>query len=129
MPTSTDQLAVKLDLGAGASEEQADELTRALREELVDLGADVDLVDADDAPDGGKGFGLLAVGSLIVKIASSDALGNVVGALKAWVTRDAKRSVKLVLGDDSLELTGVTGAQQQQLIDEWLRKVSPKVDG
>lgn len=125
---TTPELAVKLDLGPQAGPEEVDELARSLRDELLQLDVHtVDLVNAGVAPEGTKGFGLLEVGALIVKFGSSGALRKVVDTIRRWAAHDANRSAKLVVGSESLEVTGISTVQQQQLIDEWVRVVSSNV--
>lgn len=125
---TTPELAVKLDLGSQADPEEVEELTRSLRDELLQLDVHtVNLVNAGLAPEGTKGFGLLEVGALIVKFGSSGALGKVVDTIRRWAALGANRSAKLVVDSESIEVTGISTAQQQQLIDEWVRVVSSKV--
>jgi hypothetical protein len=113
-------VAIKLDVGR-AEPDEVEELSRLLLDELREADVDAELVDAGDAPEGTKGFGLLAVGSLVVKIVSGKALKNALDVLRAWLARDANRSAKVVVGGNSIELSGLTADQQQQLIDEWVR--------
>jgi hypothetical protein len=129
MARDTQQMALKVDLGPEALEDETDAATRSLLDELSQLDvASVDLVNAGDAPEATKGFGLIEVGSLVVKFVSSGALGKVVDAVKGWLSRDANRTVKLVVEDETIEMTGVSSEQQQQLIDQWVKSVASKLD-
>jgi hypothetical protein len=38
----------------------------------------------------------------------------------SWLGGSPRRSIKLLLGDDVLELTGVSSKEQRRLADEWL---------
>jgi hypothetical protein len=49
-------------------------------------------------------------------------LTPVVAAVQAWLGGSRQRSVKLQLGGDVLELTGVSSKDQRRLVDEWLRR-------
>lgn len=111
-----------------ADRETVDELTDRLRLELLELDVDaVSPVVAGPPPAGSKGIDLAAVGALLVQVASSvDAVSTVVHALRSWLRRDtrSRRSVKITVDGHSLELTGATDAQQQQLVDEFVRAVA-----
>jgi hypothetical protein len=121
------QVAVKLDLGPDGDATEADRSTRLLRNELLQLdAASVDLVGNIDAPAGTKAFGLASVGSLIVNLTAGPVLRAVVDVVKAWVARNANRSAKLVVAGETIELTGISPAQQERLIDEWLIRVTEK---
>jgi hypothetical protein len=65
---------------------------------------------------------LAALGALLVTAARSQLLGSVVAAVRSWVAGSPNRSIKLELGGDVLELTGVSSAEQRRLTDEWLRR-------
>lgn len=96
-------------------------LTEQLRVALLDLDLDLDDVDArtdGDAPTGSKSAGL--VESLVVKLGVT-AVTAAVEKIRDWAGRSG-RSVKISIDGDSIELTGVTTAQQQQLLDIWLAR-------
>jgi len=120
------ELALSLDAGADASEEEVDRLTGRLREELLDLEVDdVRRAAAGDAPAGARGIDPEALGHLLVTLATAPAtLRAVVGTVRAWLARSAARSVRLELDGDVIEVTGVSSADQQRLIDAWLERHS-----
>jgi hypothetical protein len=107
----------------------ADEVARAtlqLRRELLDL--DVDAVEARGAgepPPGSRGVDVAALGALVVNIAESQLLTAVVAAVRSWLGGSSRRSIKLQLGGDALELTGVSSREQRRLTDEWLARHTP----
>ena len=105
-----------------------DELTRNLRLELLELDVDdVSPVVAGQAPIDSKGLELVEVGALLVQFAGSvDAINTVVTVLRSWLRRgsSSRRSLKISVDGHSLELTSATDAQQQQLVDEFLRAVA-----
>jgi hypothetical protein len=113
------QLRLQLDVTDGTPEE-IDRLTRLLRSELLAL--DVQHVDlpADEGPEYAKGFGLAEIGSLVVSVATGGAAGPVLDLIRAWIGRGDGRTAKLVVDGNSIELTGLSRKQQQQLIDNWL---------
>jgi len=105
----------------GADAEQLDVLTRSLRQELLQLDVeDVTAQRAGKSPPGARG-GLDAaqVGGLMVALGSdAQGLAAVMAAIKAWLARrhGARRSVRLEIGGDVLELSSATVADQDQLI-------------
>lgn len=118
MSTSTLQLSFE-SLADDDAEREA-ELGRALREAV--LSTDVEKADfaAKPAPSGAKTGIVVDMTTLLVAIASSGALTAVVTAVQAWVMRNQGRTAKLVLGDDELELTGLSRDQQDKAIKTWL---------
>ena len=104
-------------------EEELAELTRRLRVRLLELDVDgVDpLVEATGA-DRAKGPGAV-VGWLAVRFGGAG-LRTVLAAVAAWVTRTG-RSVEVSYGGDTLKVTGVTSAQQEQIIDGFLARHTP----
>jgi Effector Associated Constant Component 1 len=120
------EVGVQLDL-AGADEDELDRLTRLLRDELdaVDEAA-VELVETPAARERAKGFGLTEIGSLVVTLISSGALGAVANVVVGWLSRDKGRSATLVVDGDSITLTNISSKQQQQLLDEWLARTAAK---
>jgi hypothetical protein len=118
-------LGLQLGLGPAGDEHQLDDMTRQLRAELLELDVEgVDLVDAGMALATAKGFGLVEVGGLIVKLGGGEVLRKVVETVRAWLARDANRSAKLVVSGNAIELTGLTAKQQQQLIETWIQQVA-----
>ena len=116
-------LGVQVTLGPDSDSTEVAEATLQLRRELLDL--DVDAVEpqrAGEPPPGTRAVDLAALGGLIVTIAQSALLPDVLAAVRAWLSRSQSRSIKLELGGDVLELTGVSSAEQRRLADEWLRR-------
>jgi len=116
----------KLGIQVGELDADPDEVAEAtlqLRRELLDLdvGA-VEVPRAGQAPPGTRGVGSAALGGLVVSMAKPELLGAVIAAVRSWLSRSQRRSIKLALGDDVLELTGVSSGEQRRLADEWLRR-------
>ncbi|MBV9204304.1 MAG: hypothetical protein JO037_02615 [Actinobacteria bacterium] len=105
----------------GADAEQLAALTGYLRAELLQL--DVDDVTAPrdgEAPTGARAFGVAEVGALLVALGqSADGLRAVVSAIRAWLRRGTgtRRTVRLELGGDALELSQASEADQERLIE------------
>jgi hypothetical protein len=116
-------LAVQVAVGPDSDAEEIARATLQLRRELLDL--DVDAVEAPRAgepPPGSKGVNVAALGALVVNIADSQLLAAVVTAVRSWLAGSSRRSIKLQLGSDALELTGVSSKEQRRLTDEWLAR-------
>jgi hypothetical protein len=117
------RLDIQVDLGPDVDAEEVAEVTLQLRRELLDL--DVETVEAAPgpaAPPGSRGVELAALGALAVTVANSQLLPPVLSAVQAWLGGSPRRSIRLELGGDALELTGVSSAEQRRLADEWLRR-------
>jgi hypothetical protein len=118
-------LAIELQPSADVDEEELAELAAGLRSELLDL--DVDSVkpatEFGEAPADSKGVDLLAIGSLVVQfVLRPEVLDSVISTVRSWLGRQRIRSVKISLGGDIIELTGVSSAEQQRLIDLWIAR-------
>jgi len=108
----------------GADAEQLEELTRALRAEILTL--DVESVvprSGGEAPPGTRGVDAAAIGALVVSVAPAvGALARLVTTVVDWLRRGGtQRTVRLKIGDDELELSGASSAMQQQLAMDWIR--------
>jgi len=108
----------------GADAEQLEELTRALRQEILTL--DVESVvprSGGEAPPGTRGVDAAAIGALVVSVAPAlGALARLVTTVVDWLRRGGtQRTVRLKIGDDELELSGASSAMQQQLAMDWIR--------
>jgi hypothetical protein len=118
------ELTVELEVTADTDAEELALLTNRLREEL--LGLDVDAVypaSGGQAPDSSKGIGLLAAGGLVVRfVLRQDLLHSIIDGVQSWLSRQHARSIKLTLDGDSLELTGVSSAEQDRLVELWVMR-------
>jgi len=128
MTMESGELSVELQAAPDTDVEELTELTSRLRAELLDL--DVDAVrqpERGEAPQDSKGVGLLAAGELVVRLVTSpEVLVSIVAGIRSWLGRNRVRSVKLTLGGDALEVSGVSSAEQDRLIDLWVaRHVGP----
>ncbi|WP_240967519.1 hypothetical protein [Streptomyces composti] len=103
-----------------SDQEELDELTRRLRDRLLELDVDdVRLRRAGDLPEGAKPVDAIAVGALAVTMAPI-ALRSVVSLVQTWIENRPVRTVSIALGDNSLELEAVSSADQQRLIEAFL---------
>lgn len=62
------------------------------------------------------------LGALLVHLAEPDTLAGVVAVVRSWLSGSSKRSIKMELGGDVLELKGVSSQEQRRLTDEWLAR-------
>jgi hypothetical protein len=104
----------------GADDARLAELTPYLRSELLQLNVEnVTALPGGQAPAGSRAFGLAEISGLLVTLGqSADGLRSVVSAITAWVSRGdgARRTVRLELDGDALELSHASAADQDRLI-------------
>ena len=123
-----DQIEVRVTLeAAGVDADALADIAGQLQDELAELDVDdVRPSTSGDAPAGSKGVELVALGALVVKLVRSRrVLGQVVAAVRDWLTRNDADSVRIELDGDVLEIKGVTAADKKALIDNWLERHAP----
>jgi hypothetical protein len=105
----------------GAEAERLDMLAGFLRDELLQLDVDdVRRKPAGEVPSGARAFDATAVGGLLVSLGqSTSTLMASITAVRSWLSRGTttKRTVKLVLDGDVLELSEVSKPEQDRLVD------------
>ena len=118
------ELTVEVESPADADAEELAQLTNRLRAEL--LGLDVDAVysaSEGEAPDFSKGIDILAAGGLVVQfVLRQDVLQSIIDGVRSWLGRQHARGIKLTLDGDSLELTRVSTAEQNRLVELWMMR-------
>ncbi|MCT7352675.1 hypothetical protein N4P33_10890 [Streptomyces sp. 15-116A] len=103
-----------------SDQEELDELTRGLRDRLLELDVDdVQLHRAGEIPEGAKPVDALTVGALAVTMAPI-ALRSVLSLIQTWIENRPVRTVSIALGENSLELQAVSTADQQRLIEAFV---------
>jgi len=123
MSKQTTQLMVTLDAEPETDSEDLERLTRQLREELSELDVQADLMTGGPAPVNTRAGDIITWGTLLLTLAASGgAITTLIGVLQAWLTRQERRGVTLEMDGDKLQVTGITSAEQQRLIDAWLRR-------
>jgi hypothetical protein len=104
----------------GADAERLDTVTSYLRRDLVQLDVEnVTAVPAGPPPDGARAIDAAAIGGLLVALGSSvSELKSVVTVVRDWLHRGdgVRRTVRLELGGDALELTEASTTDQERLI-------------
>jgi hypothetical protein len=110
----------------GADAERLASLTGFLRQELLQLDVqDVTALRVGEPPAGARAFDVAAVGGLLVSLSShAEGLRAVVSAVRKWLARGegVRRTVRLEIGGDTLELSEATVADQDRLIDMFVRR-------
>lgn len=124
-------LGVQVAVGPDGDPDEVAQATLQLRRDLLDLDVDAaEVPGAGEPPPGSRAVDVAALGALVVNIADPQLLAAVVAAVRSWLADSSRRSVKLQLGGDALELTGVSSREQRRLADEWLdRHAAPRVTG
>src|SRR5262249_33961182 len=98
-------LGVQVAVGPDADAEEVAKATLQLRRELLDLDVDaVEALGAGKPPSGSKAMDVATLGALVVHVADSQMLAAVVAVVRSWLAGSSRRSVKLQLGGDALEL-------------------------
>jgi hypothetical protein len=114
-------LFVSIGGASDAGVEDLDTLAHELIRDLDELDSIVAVtrVSDDEVPDGAKGSGT-DVQTILIKLAELGGIKALVSVLSTWLSRDKNRSVKLQLGSNSLEVTGLSEEKQLDLMD-WFK--------
>jgi hypothetical protein len=110
----------------GADPERVDTLSRYLRTELLELDvADVTALPASEAPAGTRSGVVAVIGGLLVNLGNATTgIAAVVTAVREWLKRGEtqRRTVRLELDGDVLELTQPSPADQERLIELFISR-------
>src|ERR1035438_489379 len=117
------KMVVEIDVGPSDDAEYMARLTYRLRDELLNLDVDdVQIAANDEVPENAKAIGLVAAGGLVVRFIGHEVLESIIDRVRSWLARQHCRSIKLTLDGDTLELTGVSSAEQNRLVDLWVTR-------
>jgi hypothetical protein len=112
----------------GADAERLAGLTGYLRTELLQLDIeDVIAPQAGEVPPGARGAGVAAIGGLLVTLGqSAEGLRSVVSVIRDWLRRGQgiRRTVRLELDGDTLEISQASAADQERLIELFVSRHS-----
>jgi len=104
----------------GADAERIDALAGLLRRELLQLDVDdVAALRSGPPPPDARAFDAAVVGGLLVTLGQSGpGLAAVVTAIRGWLARGdgVRRTVRIEIGGDVLELSEATAADQERLV-------------
>jgi hypothetical protein len=110
----------------GADAERLAMLTGYLRGELLQLDVeDVTALPAGEPPPGSRAFDVGIVGALLIALGqSAEGLRSVVSAIRDWLRRGGgtRRTVRLELEGDALELSQASAADQERLIELFISR-------
>ncbi|MGI5518444.1 hypothetical protein [Streptomyces sp. CA-106131] len=121
----TQQMSLVLTGGPGSDQEELDTLTVHLRERLLELDVErVTLRRQGTAPAGAKPGEVIAVGALTVTMAPV-VLRAVLRLLETWIRNRPVRTIRVTIGEDSVEIKGVSSAGERRLIDTFSTVHSP----
>jgi hypothetical protein len=104
----------------GRGRDGARRAARLLRSELLELDViDVALLAEGPPPPGARTVEAAVEGALAVT-AAREVVAAVVRLLERWAGGRSSRTVKLTLGEDSLELSGTSLGDQRRLVETFL---------
>lgn len=114
----------RVEVLAGGDPLREERLTRSLRDDLAQMEElSVDFARASPGAPGSKGGALTDLALVVAALVSSKPLANVLTiAITEWCGRERHRKVRISRGDTELEITGTPGADQQQLVREFMEK-------
>jgi len=109
----------------GADAARVDTLHRQFREELRQVDdLDVRVPVMGDLEPGTRGLDPATVSALAVAVVGSGGLTGLIASVRAWLGRshDDRRSVRLEIGGDVIELSGASTAEQERLLSVFLAR-------
>jgi hypothetical protein len=110
----------------GADAERLDAITGYVRRELLQLDVeDVDRTAVGDVPQGARAIDVIALGGLVVSLGrTATGVQAVVAAVRRWLSGGdgVRRTVKIEIGGDVLELSEVSVGEQDRLVDLFVRR-------
>ena len=112
----------------GSDEARLEELALLLRQELLTLDVrSVEPYREGEAPEGTRGGLAALAGVLSVSLAPGlQAIGAVVAVVSEWLRRSGtRRTVKLAIDGDTIELTGASDQVQRELVEAFVRRHTP----
>ncbi|MDX8030184.1 hypothetical protein SK803_08175 [Lentzea sp. BCCO 10_0856] len=117
MPREIEFVVVDPDGDALAASEASD----LLLEELDRLDFDrLDRATTTTEEQGTRSGAVMVVGTLVGLVTSPVVVRSAVEVVKSWLVRRERGSVTITCGEDALELTAVSNAQQEALVKAFL---------
>lgn len=111
------EVRITINPGPNSDVQDAHKLVQELEKELrhVENVVAIEPVYLPDPMTGRKGV-VIDFSALLVKLAEGTGLAAFITVLGDWLGRDRRRSLKLQIGDSSLEVNGLSKAEQQELV-------------
>ncbi|MEU4607208.1 hypothetical protein AB0F43_29850 [Kribbella sp. NPDC023972] len=107
-------------MGAALDEEGVEKAVRQLRKELAEQEFMTQAV-VEEAPGGAKGDGLA-----VALVGAGGRVPALIAVLKDWICRrHSPGTIKLTLGDRSIEVDKPTFKEREQLLEAFLGKQEP----
>jgi hypothetical protein len=110
-------------------EDYRDELARQLVRECEDVDGvmEAKLASGGEAPEGARAGELVSIGQIIIEVLP-DVLVALIGAIQAWMLRDARRTTRIKVGDTELEIPAKMSPEEVQELAERLLDESKNKD-
>ncbi len=116
-------LFLSVKITAQVAPEETDELARQLCYELNELDKlSAELAQDSNLPQGAKGLPV-DIGTVLVKVAEVGGITGLLAILGSWLSRDERRTIVLQIGNNKLEVTGISKEEQANLI-RWFQTQS-----
>ncbi|MEV7418924.1 hypothetical protein [Streptomyces sp. NPDC089919] len=125
---SAQSITVLLDAGKDADAREREEARAEVQALLEELGVEEVRVPAARAEPGSKSDGLQSLTELAVTVGPT-VFSAVLAAFEGWVQWVGSRKVRIRIGADEFEASGLTKAQRQQLVDHFLAQSPGPADG
>jgi hypothetical protein len=126
-PRGTDQVTLLIEGKPDTDREELAQVTAQLRRQLLELDVEkVELARGGQIPPGSKVADPITIGALVVTLGPA-AIQAVMGLVQSWLAQGSHRdrpvnSIKITLGEDSLELSNASPEQLQQFTRAFLAR-------
>lgn len=122
--TPTKQLVLSIKADPETDAEELEELTRQLREEIMELDVEsADFAGVEEVPAGAKVVEPISLGTVLVTLlATGGVITTLINAIQAWLTRHERQSITIEIDGDKLEITGISDGEKQQLVNAWIHR-------
>jgi hypothetical protein len=120
--TVADRVALRVDVALDEVDADASDVEAAtvgLRAELLQLDIDEVARPTSGAVEGTRAVGAAILGALLLGF-GRDVVGSVVRSIEAWTARDRRRSVKITVDGDCIELSNASNEDQHRALEAFL---------
>jgi hypothetical protein len=121
-------ILLSLDFGSPYGVESIYDSTRQVAVDLTEIeGLATSFPEADHTTPGSKGDPI-TVGTVLITLLEAGAISSLVAFLSSWMSRDVQRIITLQIGENKLEVTNLSKADQQKLIDWFQKQTAFKIE-